>query len=51
MAAALPGTQGRWMQVEAGIWHFVDDQMQVRGFVLSGAQTVRRAEQVKCVAA
>ena len=51
VAPALPGTQGAWAKVEEGIWHFVDALGQVRGFVLSGAQTSRRAEQAKRVTA
>ncbi len=38
-------------KVEEGIWHFVDALGQVRGFVLSGTQTSRRAEQAKRVTA
>jgi rubredoxin-NAD+ reductase len=51
VAPALPGTQGAWVKVEEGIWQFVDTQDQVRGFVLSGAQTSRRAEQTKWMTA
>jgi rubredoxin-NAD+ reductase len=51
VAPALPGTQGAWVKVEEGIWQFVDAQGQVRGFVLSGAQTSRRAEQTKWMTA
>jgi len=51
VAPALPGTVGSWTKVEEGIWHFVDAQMQVRGFVLCGAQTSRRAEHTKRVTA
>jgi rubredoxin-NAD+ reductase len=51
VAPALPGTQGAWVKVEEGIWQFVDAQDQVRGFVLSGAQTSRRAEQTKWMTA
>ncbi len=51
VASALPGTQGSWVAVEDGVWHFVDTQAKVRGFVLSGAQTSQRAAQVKLVTA
>ena len=51
ISPALPGTQGEWGKVEEGVWQFVDVQGQVRGFVLSGAQTSRRAEQAKLVTA
>jgi rubredoxin-NAD+ reductase len=48
---ALPGVVGDWAKAEEGIWHFVDEQGLVRGFVLSGEQTSRRAEQIKLVTA
>ena len=50
VAAAAPGTAGTWQTQEPGIWHFVDANARVLGFVLSGAQTSRRAEQSKLVA-
>ena len=50
VATAAPGTAGNWQTQEPGIWHFVDADARVLGFVLSGAQTSRRAEQVKLVA-
>lgn len=50
VAAAAPGTAGTWQTQEPGIWHFVDADARVLGFVLSGAQTARRAEQSKLVA-
>jgi rubredoxin-NAD+ reductase len=50
VAAAAPGTAGTWQTQEPGIWHFVDADARVLGFVLSGAQTSRRAEQSKLVA-
>ncbi len=50
VAAAAPGTAGTWQTQEAGIWHFVHADARVLGFVLSGAQTSRRAEQAKLVA-
>lgn len=47
VAPALPGIVGTWTNVEDGLWHFLDAQARVRGFVLRGAQTSRRTEQVK----
>ena len=49
VAAAAPGTAGSWQTQESGVWHFVDAEARVLGFVLSGAQTSRRAEQAKLV--
>ena len=49
VAPALPGTVGAWVKLEDGIWQFLDAQGQMRGFVLSGSQTSRRAEQAKLV--
>lgn len=49
VAAAAPGTAGTWQTQEPGVWHFVDADARVLGFVLSGAQTSRRAEQSKLV--
>ena len=49
VAPALPGTVGDWVKLEDGIWQFLDAQGQMRGFVLSGSQTSRRAEQAKLV--
>ena len=49
VAPALPGTVGAWVKLEDGIWQFLDAQGHVRGFVLSGSQTSRRAEQAKLV--
>ena len=49
VAAAAPGTTGEWRTQEEGIWHFLDTEARVRGFVLSGSQVSRRAEQVKLV--
>lgn len=44
-----PATVGAWQAADQGIWHFVSEG-KVRGFVLAGAQTSRRAEQSKLVA-
>ena len=51
VAPPLPGTSGTWHKVEEGVWQFVDEASRVRGFVLSGAQTSRRAELAKRVTA
>ncbi len=51
VASAAPGTVGAWQVVGEGLWHFVDAQGQVRGFVLSGSSTNRRMEQAKLVTA
>lgn len=50
VAAAAPDATGTWEAKETGIWHFVDADARVLGFVLSGAQTSRRAEQIKLLA-
>ena len=44
VALPAPGTTGDWVRAEEGVWQFKDGDVQ-RGFVLSGAQTKRRAEQ------
>ena len=49
VAPPAPGTAGGWHSVSAGIWQFRDAQEQVRGFVLSGAQTAQRMAQSKLV--
>lgn len=49
VAAPAPGVAGEWQAREQGIWQFISNT-HVRGFVLSGKQTARRAEQSKCVA-
>jgi rubredoxin-NAD+ reductase len=51
VAPSLPGTSGTWHKVEEGVWQFVDEASRVRGFVLTGAQTSRRAELAKRVTA
>ncbi len=51
VAAAAPGTAGEWHTQEEGIWHFLDTEAKVRGFVLSGPKVSRRAEQVKLMSA
>jgi rubredoxin-NAD+ reductase len=51
VSAPAPGTVGDWRQVEEGLWQFIDAAGMNRGFVLTGAQTARRMEQVKLVQA
>jgi len=51
VAAPAPGTAGQWHSEEPGQWQFLDGQQQVRGFVLTGKQTARRAEQARLVLA
>ena len=46
VAAPAPGTPGVWGASEPGLWHFIDAQGQRRGFVLTGLQAARRAEQI-----
>jgi rubredoxin-NAD+ reductase len=49
VAPPMPGTAGGWHSVSAGVWQFRDAQDQVRGFVLTGAQTAQRMAQSKLV--
>lgn len=49
VAAPAPGTAGGWHSVSAGVWQYCDAQDQVRGFVLTGAQTAQRMAQSKLV--
>ena len=49
VAPPAPGTAGGWHSVSAGVWQFRDAQEQVRGFVLTGAQTAQRMAQSKLV--
>jgi rubredoxin-NAD+ reductase len=51
VAAPASGAPGEWRMVEPGIWHFEDVAGQRLGFVLTGQQTGRRAEQTKAMAA
>jgi rubredoxin-NAD+ reductase len=48
-APPSPGVAGQWQSTAIGVWHFVDPAAQVRGFVLSGAQTMHRAEHTRLV--
>ena len=49
VAPPSPGTPGQWHVVDAGVWQFLDESQAVRGFVLAGSATSRRAEQSKQV--
>jgi rubredoxin-NAD+ reductase len=51
VAAAPAGVRALWQATEPGIWQQVDPQGQVRGFVLAGKQTGRRAELSRLVMA
>ena len=47
VAAAQAGLAGHWAAAGEGIWHWLDDAGQPRGFVLAGAQTSQRMAQAK----
>jgi rubredoxin-NAD+ reductase len=47
VASPPPGTVGDWRQAEEGVWQFIAPNGQQLGFVLTGKNTSRRAEQVK----
>ena len=49
VAPPAPGSAGDWQSMSAGIWQFRDSENQVRGFVLTGAQTNQRMAQSKLV--
>lgn len=49
VAAPAPGTRGDWHHAETGVWQFIDLQGHVRGFVLTGKPTSRRAEMLRQV--
>ena len=49
VAAPAIGTAGEWQGSEAGVWQFVGEAKAVLGFVLTGKNTSRRAEQAKLV--
>lgn len=49
VAAPKPGTAGQWQSEEPGLWQFIDAEQHMRGFVLTGKQGARRAEQGKLV--
>ncbi|WP_210543089.1 FAD-dependent oxidoreductase [Rhodoferax sp. PAMC 29310] len=50
-ASPAPGASGAWHAVEAGVWQYKDASDAVRGFVLAGGATNRRAEQSSLVQA
>jgi rubredoxin-NAD+ reductase len=47
VATAQAGLAGSWAAASVGIWHWLDDAGQPRGFVLAGAQTAQRMAQAK----
>ncbi|MBP8061249.1 MAG: FAD-dependent oxidoreductase [Polaromonas sp.] len=51
VAAAQAGLAGNWTAASDGIWHWLDDAGQPRGFVLAGAQTAQRMAQAKLLTA
>ncbi|HSV51639.1 MAG TPA: FAD-dependent oxidoreductase [Burkholderiaceae bacterium] len=50
VAPPAPGQQGTWQAGEPGIWQFVCERALPRGFVLTGAQTSKRAEMARLLA-
>jgi rubredoxin-NAD+ reductase len=51
VAAAQAGLAGSWAAAGDGIWHWLDEAGQPRGFVLAGAQTAQRMAQAKLLTA
>jgi len=51
VAAPPPGTPGEWQSSEPGVWQFISEASQPLGFVLTGKNTSRRAEQAKLITA
>jgi rubredoxin-NAD+ reductase len=51
VAAPATGTPGEWCNRETDLWQFFDREEIVRGFVLTGKQTMRRAQQAKLTVA
>jgi rubredoxin-NAD+ reductase len=51
VATAQAGLAGSWAAASVGIWHWLDDAGQPRGFVLAGAQTAQRMAQAKLLTA
>lgn len=49
VAPPAPGASGQWRQPEAGLWQWLDEAGQQRGFVLAGAQTAQRMAQSRLV--
>jgi len=50
VAAPVPGTPGEWQSSEPGVWQFMSDAPRPLGFVLTGKNISRRAEQAKLIA-
>jgi len=51
VAAPAPGSVGDWQSPEPGVWQFHGASNRLLGFVLTGKNTSRRAEQAKQVVA
>jgi rubredoxin-NAD+ reductase len=51
VAAPGPGTPGEWQSSEPGVWQFMGEASRPLGFVLTGKNTSRRAEQAKLISA
>jgi rubredoxin-NAD+ reductase len=51
VAAPVQGTPGEWQSSELGVWQFMGEASQPLGFVLTGKNTSRRAEQAKLITA
>lgn len=49
IASPGPGMPGGWQEVETHVWQHLSAQGRKQGFILAGAQTSRRAEQVKAL--
>jgi len=49
VAAPGPGTPGEWQSSEPGVWQFMSKASRPLGFVLTGKNTSRRAEQAKLI--
>jgi rubredoxin-NAD+ reductase len=49
VAAPGPGTPGEWQSNEPGVWQFMSEASRPMGFVLTGKNTSRRAEQAKLI--
>ena len=47
IASPAIGTLGGWHEAEPSLWQHVGEEGRLQGFILAGAQTARRAEQVK----
>lgn len=45
------GTLGGWHEAEPSLWQHLGEEGRLQGFILAGAQTSRRAEQVKALQA